>query len=209
MLPRTPEMLDTMITLPPPWSAICGTTRLVSQCTLRRFTVIVRSQSASDAVSSGTHVRRDAGVAHEHVDARMRGQRRLHESLDLIASRRRRRQCRSRRSAPRARIRRRHALHSSGSLLEMTTRAPACAMASAMARPIPRVAPVISATLPSRRKRSEAVVPTASVLVPCSDGPRHDFQHLLRERSRIGVRRRALFPFADLQRTFEMNLQRS
>jgi hypothetical protein len=53
LLPRTPEMLDTRITLPPPRSAIFGTTRLVSQWTLRRLTVIVRSQSASDAVLSG------------------------------------------------------------------------------------------------------------------------------------------------------------
>ena len=46
-------MLETMITLPSRRSAMPGMTRLVSQSTLRRFTVIVLSQSTSLALAIG------------------------------------------------------------------------------------------------------------------------------------------------------------
>ncbi len=52
--------------------------------------------------------------------------------------------------------------HASGFRLATTTRAPACPNPSAIARPIPRVPPVTSATRPSRRKSRLTSIPSAS-----------------------------------------------
>ena len=175
-------MLETMITLPWPRAAMRGITRLVSHRMLRRLTVMVASQSASPAVRDRPRVRRDAGVADQYVDLPMQIECRLHQVLDLpphchVAGKRGGPAAR----APQLAGRRLARLASS---LESTTTAPARPSSWAMARPMPRDAPVTSATWPVRSKSMERTT------LPLD--PRAPVERACRSRRRDGTRRPAL-----------------
>ena len=81
LLPRTPEMLEMMITLPPPLVRHLRHDQAGKPMHAAQVDGHGQVPVGVGGAVERTHVRRDAGIAHEHVDTPMRGQRRLHESI--------------------------------------------------------------------------------------------------------------------------------
>ena len=145
-LPLRPAMLETMMTLPSARSAICGMTMLHSHRLLRTLLAIILSKASSVMVAIGPKCGLTAALQtsvsiRPHV-ASVRSTSPCSAALsEMFAA------C-AIAVPPLAVMASATTAHASALRLEITTLAPDSAMRSAMARPIPREDPVISATFP-------------------------------------------------------------
>ena len=133
---------------PPPRSAICGQTMFASQKLLRTLAPMTRSYTSSDAPAAGPRYGLTAALLtmmsmppHSAV---------VWSTSFCSSSLRAIWQGITAASPPLARMPAATASHTSALRLEITTLAPCSAMRSAMARPIPLLEPVTTATLPVR-----------------------------------------------------------
>src|SRR5690554_2423258 len=148
VLPRRPAMLDSRITEPPPSSAICGSTILVSQKVPLTLVSMILSQASSVISEVGPYT---GLVAALHTSTSMRPQ----VSRVLLT-----RFCRSSflptwqgtamASKPWALSPAATCSQASALRLDTTTLAPQRASSSTMERPMPLVEPVTRATFPVR-----------------------------------------------------------
>ena len=157
VLPRSPAIDETTITDPPPRSAIPGSTMLHSQWLLRTLLPMIRSQASSgmpiDGPKYGLTAALQTSVSIRPHSASVRSTSACSSSLRPIL------QATTSASPPRSRMPAATASHASAFRLLTTTRAPCSAMRSAMARPIPLLDPVMTATWPVRSNKRRHVRP--------------------------------------------------